>query len=236
MFDGLKKLVGDIKEAATAPGPDLMAVPAVATGVGGLERIPLDVMSAYTAVVVERVEPLAGYGPEATGFVGTKLQAKMRDLQAGQGPAAAGELFAGQHALIEQGLRQRGMPEEQIAAARSRMTGAAAARRDNAWTITTAAGKHVSVQVVLHNAGDHVFESMRTDEANQRTRMHQNSVFEADVREMRPAPYETYYGGGRVAARGAVHDVVVTGRFGTAHDYETLTAFAALALRAVDGA
>ena len=109
MFDKLRKAVSKINDQIAAAHPDLMAVPPV-SGLSFAD-IDLGVLSADLRETVTAIEPMGALGPQATSFLGDKVQQRLRDL----GGGANGELLPGLNERRDERLRAEGMSEEQLA-------------------------------------------------------------------------------------------------------------------------
>ncbi len=244
MFERLKKRLNGAVEsyrelAAMAPPPDLSAVPPLRPGLpGGLAAVDPAVVGAYAGLAVTSIEPIGALGPEATGFLGMKLQERLRAAGANAGNAAPGEFFPGQNARREELMRARGASEEQIEQLRAEIAARPAVHGANAWTVVFANGTRASVQVFAAGDRECVFAGMRDHFAFQHTqqgaeRLH-DSFSEARIQQIVGTPYESYYAGGELAACGPRHEALVkTSHLSTPHQPEVMAALAALALRVV---
>ncbi len=145
MFDKLKRAIGqkvdEVREATGAPA-DPQAIPDVAHLTFG--EIDPGVLGAYCGRQVVSIEHLGALGPQATSFLGKRLQDTMR----GAGGGAPGELFAGQQAAREERLRAEGMSEEQIAIVRQRIADVTAEHTRDGWDVEFLQDHRASVQIV----------------------------------------------------------------------------------------
>jgi len=227
LFDQFKKFFGDVAATVNAPLPELTAFPVQAAGLD-FPNIPVDIMGAYIGQKVLAVKPLTQFGADAgTGFMAS-LQQRVLDAMA----VAGNEPEPGNTGDVEEAELRTAM--------KAKMAAAASAARPHAWTVTCAGGRQAKVRLLP--LGDEIanFDAMKAKEASQRTRQgaqrHENNILDATVRQLRGAPYESYYSPGKMVSRGGTHDALVEGNFGTNHDHESLAGLAALALRAVEGA
>jgi len=244
MFERFKKGVtsaaDNARESWANQGPpDLAALPAAFDGgPGGLTSVDLAVAGAYIGMVVASIEPMSNLGPEATSFVGRRMQDRLR-AAGGSAPLQPGELLPGQNAKRAARYRAQGRSEEQIQLMQARMAQVAAEHLHNGWTVSFANDTRASLQLFpfaqesefLRLQARHRYEHSRAGiEANE------NQILGGRVQQVRGAPYESYNLGGTLAARGRAHDAVVkTAGLHTVSLKETLAALAALGLRAVEG-
>ncbi len=243
MFDRLKKLVTDATEnyketVANQGPPSLGAVPPVGPSPDGLASVDPGLASAYVGMAIESIDPLGALGPEATGFIGSRLRERLR--AAGGDGLAPGEMVAGQNAAREERMRADGMSEEQIAAMNVHLADAAREHRQHSWTLTFANGTRASVQVFT--IGDPASEFYRLqsryrfENTSDGLAQLSDSPLSDYVRDVRGAPYESYFIGGTVVARGREHEAVAkSSQLKSVKMPETLAALAALALRCVEG-
>ncbi|WP_104089054.1 hypothetical protein [Arthrobacter sp. GMC3] len=227
LFDQFKKFFGDVAATVNAPLPDLTAFPVQAAGLD-FPNIPVDVMGAYIGQKVAAVKPLTQFGADVgTGFMAS-FQQRVLDAMAAAGNAP------------EPGNAEDAEEAELRAAMKAKMVAAAAEAQPNAWTVSCEGGHQAKVRLLP--MGDEManFDALKAREASQRTRQgaqrHENNFLDASVRQLVGAPYESYYSPGKLVSRGATHDALVEGIFGSNHDHESLAGLAALALRAVESA
>ncbi|ALE05210.1 hypothetical protein AL755_06495 [Arthrobacter sp. ERGS1:01] len=237
MFENLRRIVGDLVEnAAHATLPGLGTVPFEAAG-RPFDTIPLQVISDYTGLEVAKVEPLHRFaaGP-ATGPAAGLANGMANKMAA---------LFAeGQERLAAAAREDNADPELAERAARGAqlrpvVDAAMAETLPGSWAITLANGKQATVRIFPLGDSEAGFETLKSKEKFQRTqrgaRQEHDNVFDQHVRQLMAAPYKSYYDFTRLCARGLSHDAVATGRFGKAHDNESLAALAALALCSLEG-
>jgi hypothetical protein len=241
MFERFKKAVtgaaDNARESWANQGPpDLAALPAVFTGrPGGLAAVDLAVAGAYIGMAVASIEPLSLLGPEATSFVGRKMQDRLRAAGSGSAPLQPGEMLPGQNAKRAARYRAKGMSEEQIQLMQGRMAQVAAEHQHNGWTVTFANDTRASVQLVPI-AESSEFLRFQAQYRHEHSKADAHHLLGDRVQIVRGAPYESYSLGARLAARGRAYDAVVqTSGLHTVSQKETLAALAALGLRAVEG-
>lgn len=209
MFDKLRKAVSKINDQIAAAHPDLMAVPPVSGR--SFADIDLGVLSAYLRETVTAIEPMGALGPQATSFLGDKVQQRLRDL--GGGPN--GELLPGLNERREERLRAEGMSEEQLAMIRSKMHEGAAQRSRDGWDVVFASGHRASVHLAPRGSDDwNAYDALehRWDRENGTDGQRAQDVPALAAQHHRfhkNVPYEAYEYKGRLIARNATHAAVV---------------------------
>jgi|GEM_PF-6465615 len=201
----------------TPSGPaDLSDLPALPVGdPGGLAAVDPALMGRYLGQPVAQVERLGGPASGATGV-------------------------PEQHADQETRLRADGLTDEQIRLTQARAQRLASDQQRNGWRVTFTNGLQASVQVLAPTDQRSVFGWMRTRYLAERGRA--DAPDEADsltldrIGTVALAPYETYYEGGVLVARGRNHDALVKYPPGpTPLLHEIMAGLAALGVRVVEG-
>ncbi|MFN8110181.1 MAG: hypothetical protein U0Y82_10140 [Thermoleophilia bacterium] len=204
--------------AAVSAGP-LAELPREAVGVGGLDRVPLPVVCAYTGLRVVTVRPLDRLGPEGSGIIGGAIRRRLRDAGVGDPGLELGELVPGQNAARLQRMRERGVSEEQIAMFQAAMQQRLGAIRATGWTIDVADGHHASVTVlpVGDDGGSHDhsrFSAFRAQYVSENSGPGRwsatDDLWEIPMAPIVGGPYEAYYQPGHLVARGEGHDADAT--------------------------
>lgn len=238
MFEGLKKFVSEAAQAAANQGPpDLAAVPTLPQNrQRDLAAFDPSLVGAYLGLTVASIAAMGPLGPEASTFIGAKIQERLRAAGGGLEP---GEIVAGQNAAREARMRAQGMSEEQVALIRDQIAQATSEHARDGWTIQFVNGTAASVQLFPREE-DGEFARMRSTYASQHTRSGvqamQDSLGFERVMTVRDAPYETYYVGGVLtAANDAFEAVAKANHLKTGHFHEVLAGLAAIALRMREG-
>lgn len=236
MFDKLRKMVAakaaEVREVTGGPS-DLHAVPAVSGR--DLGDLDLAELGAYLGRTVEAVGPMGNLGPEATSMIGRRIQAKLREVSAGQA-LEPGELVPGQRAAMEQRLRESGADDAMIAQIRARIDQESAAHHRDGWEVVFSQGHRASVQLFpLGSEGADDYERLehRWDRENGTDghRPEDTALLSATVQRYAKGPYEAYCLSGRMAAKGSTHVAVVQSANVSS---SVMVGLATLALRCVE--